>query len=606
VTNPVPPPTTRPLKIFAGDPQFLNQEGNRESISIDYEPLAPGPVGERVAVIDYDGGNGHYYAAVDLEQPSVLMRGGIDHSEADPRFHQQMVYAVAMRTIQHFDRALGRRVQLWRSRSQPRLRLMPHALNGANAYYDPDLHAVLFGYFRADPEDPGRNLPSQIIFTCLSHDIIAHEVSHALIHRLRPHFMEATNIDILAFHEGFSDMVALFQHFTYRRALRAQMRAIRGDISLPSTLADIASQYGEATRSGGALRSGLRDPEAKLSVHVTEPHARGGILLAAVFDAFKAAYKVESAPLVRLATGGTGILPEGEIHPELIDELVKVAARLADATLTMIIRAFDYMPPMDMTFGDFLRALVTADMKIAPEDRHGLRAALIEAFRARAIYPEGVMSLAEESLAWPAAGFPPEERLELTSEMLKWFNHESSRRSVPTAHERCRRPEDKDHHEGEAAYRELQKEAAQAIHAFAERNRARLGLHADLTISVKGFHKVARVSPSGRVLTEIVVRLEQEDKGRSADPSFGGLRLRGGCTVIASAEGEIVHVIGKPLPASAVAAAGDVGEARLAAIAGFVAECDLADPVSSYADPAQVANRMQARFNLRHLHQETH
>ena len=34
-----------------------------------------------------------------------------------------------------------------------------------------------------------------MIFTCLSSDIIAHEVTHALVHRLRRHFSVATNPD---------------------------------------------------------------------------------------------------------------------------------------------------------------------------------------------------------------------------------------------------------------------------------------------------------------------------------------------------------------------------------------------------------------------------
>src|SRR5262245_7758335 len=44
----------------------------------------------------------------------------------------------------------------------------------------------------------GSNLPGGCIFTCLYHDIIAHEVTHAIVHRLRPHFLEATNEDVRA------------------------------------------------------------------------------------------------------------------------------------------------------------------------------------------------------------------------------------------------------------------------------------------------------------------------------------------------------------------------------------------------------------------------
>ena len=599
--TPVPLPAVRPLKIFTIDPQFRNRGGNRDSVDVDYEQLGSGPVGGRVAVIDYDGANRQYYEAVNLEDPSILMRGGLDHSEADPRFHQQMVYAVAMRTIQHFDRALGREVPLSRGTSRPILRLMPHAFNGANAYYDPDLHAVLFGYFSADPEDPGQNLPNQVIFTCLSHDIIAHEVTHALIHRLRPHFLDPTNIDILAFHEGFSDMVALFQHFTHPVSLRAQIRAVRGDLRGASVLSDLARQFGEATRAGGALRSAVRDPTARLSARVSEPHARGGILLAAVYDAFRAAYAAEAAPLIRLATGGSGVLPEGDIHPELVDELVKVATRVAEATLTMIIRAFDYMPPMDMTFGDFLRALVTSDMNINPDDRYGLRAAIIEAFRARAIYPEGVLSLADESLAWPLE--PSGFRLPTSDAILQWFNLETVQGSLRTHRERSKEPNELETRSKQLRIDDLYEEAARSFHRFADtkRNRKRLGLHPDLKVRVRGFHRVSRVSPRGRVLNEIVLWFEQEDKGAAKDPRFGGLPVRGGCTVIASADGEIRYVIGKPLPAAG-ARRGDAGRTRLEAMAGFVAQCDAADPVSAYQNPAAVPGRMKARFNLRSLH----
>jgi hypothetical protein len=74
------------------------------------EPLRPGPSGPRISVVDYDATRGCFYTPVDLDDPAVLMQGGIDHSEGDPRFHQQMVYAVASQILGIFDRALGRPV----------------------------------------------------------------------------------------------------------------------------------------------------------------------------------------------------------------------------------------------------------------------------------------------------------------------------------------------------------------------------------------------------------------------------------------------------------------------------------------------------------------
>jgi hypothetical protein len=71
-----------------------------------------------------------------------------------------------MKTIENFDRALGRVLKLGshnrkRGTSYPKLRIFPHAFYGANAFYSPDLNAVLFGYFKADAADVGPNLPAR-------------------------------------------------------------------------------------------------------------------------------------------------------------------------------------------------------------------------------------------------------------------------------------------------------------------------------------------------------------------------------------------------------------------------------------------------------------
>src|SRR5205085_7300279 len=95
-----------------------------------------------------------------------------------------------------------------------------------------------------------------------------------------------------------------------------------------------------------------------------------------------------------------GIMPPGSISRYLAVRLAREVEEIAEHLLHICIRALDYCPPVDITFGDYLRALITADVDIAPEDEVGYRVALIEAFRARGIFPAGIQTLSVERLRW--------------------------------------------------------------------------------------------------------------------------------------------------------------------------------------------------------------
>ena len=217
-------------------------------------------------------------------------------------------------------------------------------LRDRNAYYSPAEKAVLFGYFPVELKD-ALNAPGTLVFTCLSHDIIAHEVTHALLDGVHPRFNEPVNEDVFAFHEAFADIVALFQHFSYPGVLRDQIAKTRGNLANENRLAQLAQQFGRAAGRGGALRDALgtvdaetgkwqpRDPDVHALQDTFEAHDRGGILVAAVFGAFLKVYRARTLDLYRIATEGTGVLREGDIHPDL-------SARLADEA--RILRPADF------------------------------------------------------------------------------------------------------------------------------------------------------------------------------------------------------------------------------------------------------------------------
>ena len=435
-----PRPTHRLLRGYAFDPSLATQLETALVSEITYkvpwEDVEPGPIGEYIEVVDFDPPSGCYYNPVDLNHPRILAQNGLQPSEGNPQFHQQMVYAVAMTTIDRFERALGRKA-FWTDRYLKdqegakqqdkkenqefvrRLRIYPHALRMANAYYSRNKGSLLFGYFPATDDRTSGQFPGGTVFTCLSHDVVAHETTHALLDGFHKYFMEPTNPDVLAFHEAFADIVALFQHFTFPEVLAHQIAQTRGDLSSENLLAQLATQFGHARGTHGALRDaiGRYDPvQQKWVRHVPDPgeldrtlqvHARGAILVAAVFDAFLLMYKRRTGDLFRLASGGTGVLPEGELHPDLVNRLAQEAAKTASHVLNMCIRGLDYCPPVDLTFGEYLRALITADMDLMPEDRHGYRVAFVEAFRRRGIYPRELRTLSEDSLRWARPGEDP-------------------------------------------------------------------------------------------------------------------------------------------------------------------------------------------------------
>jgi hypothetical protein len=66
----------------------------------------------------------------------------------------------------------------------------------------------------------------------------------------------------------------------------------------------------------------------------------------------------------------------------------------------MSIRALDYCPPVDISFGDYLRAMITADTDLVPNDEWGYRIAMIDAFKKRGIYPRDIKTLSPETLRW--------------------------------------------------------------------------------------------------------------------------------------------------------------------------------------------------------------
>ena len=156
---------TRKLTIVAKDPGFRLGEGKGSlafvQVDVPAELLASGPTGYRVKVVDYNPAERVVYEnrqryedhQGNLIDPFRPLDGEDATSEAyekrligNPNFHSQNAYAIVMRTLARFERALGRRVS-W-SFGGHQLHIAPHAFDDANAFYSEADRALMFGYLQ--------------------------------------------------------------------------------------------------------------------------------------------------------------------------------------------------------------------------------------------------------------------------------------------------------------------------------------------------------------------------------------------------------------------------------------------------------------------------
>jgi hypothetical protein len=481
-------PLTRPLRVYVIDPADVGLREPTMTLDVPYERLEPGPRGALFMVddstpegyleaLDWSQARRAAFARsrLDLERPELAMASGLTPSTGDPQFAGQMAYAVCQHVHARFCSALGRQLAFgpWMEAAfqQPpesrrvQLLLRPHAFKEDNAYYDPNEGALQFGWFISKHTKSVLSGPGVVQQYVLSHDMICHELAHALLDGMRANFMNATNPDVAAFHEGFADLVALLHHFTAPSLVRQAIEetggiGVRALLELGRQLGDTDTRLG-----GGALRSAIsalveeaqddsptgsawtRDDDADSAVgrakprlrltndgrQPAEPHERGAVLAAAVMEAFVVAFRMRARPLRRLAR----IVRPSEsqaLPSELVDALTREVNRLAEHFLRMLIRSIDYCPPIDISFGEFLRAIVTADRDLMPTDAYIYRGALVRAFARRGIPLQHVRDYSEDSIAWapPQTDFCidglAQSRLKLTNDLASAIDEKEQRR----------------------------------------------------------------------------------------------------------------------------------------------------------------------------------
>jgi hypothetical protein len=353
------------------DRQYLRDGGDmllstpvQEFSALDDGHFRDGPVHPRLAVVDLDAerhtlrpplryrprARGRTVSAYDLGGEAPDAHSSIGAFETD-EFLKLNPFATALKTLYYFEspEILGRPVR-WAFPSE-QLLIVPRAGEMKNAFYDRESGSLQFYHHLG--------AGGFTVYTALSHDIIVHETTHAIVDAVAPDLYHASNPQSLALHEALADLSAITQTLINEMVVFSLDAISSSRLDPVEALSRLAEEFGTDTRVDVGA-SFLRRLKNRRSLRAdddsvdefgaanrpdpAEPHGLSQVLSGAVFAVFEQRMK---RPAGR-RRGGTFATMEQTFCP--------AGRRVA----RIVFRALDYLPPGDAGFVDYGRAFLAA------------------------------------------------------------------------------------------------------------------------------------------------------------------------------------------------------------------------------------------------------
>ncbi len=239
---------------------------------------------------------------------------------------------------------LGRRLT-WGFDAPAVCLVVPRAGKWANAYYERDSHSLQFFHFlsaRAEGTE---------IYTSLSHDIVAHETGHAILDGIAPDLYNAVSPQSLALHESVADLTAVLTSFRSRALRQTVLDQTGGSIANPTAFSSIAEEFGAGRHASGQLRplrallNDNRLPESGGARWA--PHELSEILSGALYSVMVRMHEQRKAANPDWSSG-------------------KALFVASEQFKRMVLRALDYLPPGEISFADYGRAITASDEAFHP------------------------------------------------------------------------------------------------------------------------------------------------------------------------------------------------------------------------------------------------
>jgi hypothetical protein len=351
--KPAPPPGDKvDISPGAGEPakkvkaSVLPQDpfvGGPETVAVPKEMVGEKLLGPRVET--QDPKNPKAIADVD---------GNYFYQVGTPEFAQVNAHTVVGRTLDMFKLYTGQDIP-W-AFSDDRIKVLPHAKEGKNAYYSRWEESVNFFFF---------NSPSlkKMVKTSEAADVVSHEAGHAILDGLRPGLLGSWSTEPGAIHEAFGDMSAMLFNLQSEENIKGVIQETGGDFKKQNRLAGLAEEFGAAVHRENTnpndddrtyLRTAINNwkyanPSSLPSsggedVLTSEIHNFSRIMSGAFYDALTAVFDQ-----VKASNGG---------------DSAAALATTRDIMGNVLGRTVLLSPSSNTTYSDFAKAMLKAEKQL--------------------------------------------------------------------------------------------------------------------------------------------------------------------------------------------------------------------------------------------------
>lgn len=192
-------------------------------------------------------------------------------------FEMVHCYCVARIILNMFERFFRQfddeYILLWHWYSPAFIKICPRAGEGGLPHYSRRDKAIYCYTYVAD---------DGIEYSCVGFDLLAHELGHAYLDGMKPHWYRSKELEVKAIHEAFADLTTIFGLLTQLDLCELLLCETKGNLHLDNFVCLIGERFGRKQHGTASLRNASND--YTYDENCTDVEHQAQVLVGCIYD----------------------------------------------------------------------------------------------------------------------------------------------------------------------------------------------------------------------------------------------------------------------------------------------------------------------------------